>query len=206
MTAARTLLALVALLAGAAGYAQSVPTDARSGADPRLRDLLIEVIASLDSFEDRFAEVCPDVEILETQHRETVEALRGISEERAGFRYAPEKWSIREVVGHLLDTERVMAYRALRIARGDTTPLAGFEENSYVEAAGFDARPLPDLVAEFGLVRTATLALLRGFDEVAFQRRGTASGWPVSVRALAFIIAGHERHHAGLLRERYGLG
>jgi DinB superfamily len=140
------------------------------------------------------------------QIEETANLLRGLSDTEALYRYGRGKWSIKEVIGHLTDVERIMAYRALRIARGDTTPLPGFDENAYVPVAKFDARSLADLVGEFRTARAATLALLRTFDADAWRRRGTASGKPVSVRALAFMIPGHERHHVEILRSRYGVG
>ena len=136
----------------------------------------------------------------------TATLLRGLSESDALYRYGRGKWSIKEVVGHLADVERIMAYRALRIARGDTTPLPSFDENAYVPIAKFDDRSLADLVGELRTARAATLALLRTFDAEAWRRRGTASGKPVSVRALAFMIPGHERHHVEVLRSRYGVG
>lgn len=132
--------------------------------------------------------------------------LHGLSENDAMYRYERGKWSVKEVVGHLADVERIMAYRALRIARGDTTPLPGFDENAYVPVAKFDSRSLADLVGELRTARAATLALLRTFDADAWRRRGTASGKPVSVRALAYMIPGHERHHVDILRTRYGVG
>lgn len=143
------------------------------------------------------------VEVLEAQGEETLALVRGITGERAGFRYAPGKWSVREVLGHLSDTERIMANRALRIARGDRTPLPGYDENAYVADAGFDARTLRDLAAELSVVRRATLLLFGGLPEEAWLRRGVANGSEVSVRALACIIAGHEAHHREILRERY---
>jgi len=141
-----------------------------------------------------------------SQLEETATLLRGLSETDAMYRYGRGKWSIKEVVGHLADTERIMAYRALRIARGDTTPLPSFDENAYVPVAKFDARSLTDLVGELRTVRAATLALFRTFDADAWHRRGTASGKPVSVRALGFMIPGHERHHVEILKTRYGVG
>lgn len=140
------------------------------------------------------------------QIEDTTALLRGLSETDALYRYERGKWSVKEVVGHLADTERILAYRALRIARGDTTPLPGFDETAYVPAAKFDGRSLTDLIGELRTVRAATLALLRTFDADAWRRRGTASGKPVSVRALAFTIPGHERHHVEILRTRYGVG
>jgi len=143
------------------------------------------------------------VRTLESQLAETLALLRGIPEARGGHRYAEGKWSLKEVVGHLIDSERIFAYRALRIGRGDATPLPGFEQDDYVRGAAFDRIPLADLAAELEAVRRATIYLLRGMDDAALARRGTASGFEVTVRALAFIIAGHERHHVGIIRERY---
>lgn len=145
------------------------------------------------------------VAVLTSQIDVTAGLLRGLSEADALKRYAPGKWSVKEVVGHLADTERIMAYRALRIARGDETPLPGFDENAYVPPAKFDARPLADLVADFRTVRTATLGLFKSFDGEAWRRRGTASGKTISVRALGYVIPGHERHHVEILKTRYGL-
>jgi hypothetical protein len=153
----------------------------------------------------RVTEVDP-VMVCAAQIEETAALLRGVSEPDAMYRYGRGKWSIKEVVGHLTDVERIMAYRALRIARGDTTPLPSFDENAYVPVAKFDNRSLADLVGELRTVRAATLALLRTFDAEAWLRRGTASGKPVSVRALAYVIPGHERHHVEILRTRYGVG
>ena len=149
----------------------------------------------------------PDNEDLEAlliaQAEETAALLATLPEERALHRYAPDKWSIKEVVGHVADTERVMSYRLLRIARADSAPLAGFDENSWVRAAGFDRRPFGELLADAAAVREASLRLLEGLDEEAVGRTGIANGVHVSARALAWIIAGHERHHARIIRERY---
>lgn len=140
---------------------------------------------------------------LAAQRDSTAAVLAEIPEARAGYRYAAGKWSIKEVVGHVTDAERVFSYRALRIARADATPLPGFDENAWVPAGGFDRRTLADLAAELRAVRGSTLALFGGFDADAWPRMGTASGHPVSARALAWILAGHERHHLRVLRERY---
>lgn len=148
----------------------------------------------------------PDGDVLETlskQLGETQALLRSIPEEQAGHRYAPEKWSIREVIGHLIDSERIFAYRALRFARGDVNPLTSFDQDDYVRASGSDRRKLADLAAEFEHVRRSTIAMLRSLDESAAERRGKANNAEVSVRAVAYIIAGHERHHLTILRERY---
>ena len=142
---------------------------------------------------------------LRAQSASTPRLLSGLSEAQAMHRYAPGKWSVKEVVGHLIDGERVFSYRALRIARADTTPLPGFDENAWVPAAHFDRRAMPDLVADYQTQRAATVALFSSFDEDALVRLGTANDQPISVRALAHIIAGHELHHVGILRERYGL-
>jgi hypothetical protein len=141
--------------------------------------------------------------VLHDQIQDTIRLLQSIPEDHASFRYAPGKWSIKEVVGHMGDAERVMAYRALRMARADATPLAGFEQDDYVKAANFDTRTLQSLSDEFADVRGATLALFGALDESILKRTGTANNVPFSVRALAYIIAGHERHHVGILRERY---
>ena len=142
---------------------------------------------------------------LRSQAATTPRLLSGVNESRALFRNAPGKWSVKEVLGHVIDGERVFGHRALRFAREDRTPLPGFDENTWVPAARFDSRPLADLVADYVAVRTATLALFSSFDEATLLRRGIANGAEVSVRALAHIIAGHELHHVSLLRERYGL-
>lgn len=125
--------------------------------------------------------------------------------ERERFRYQPGKWSVREIFGHLIDAERVFGYRAYRIGHGDETPLASFEQETYVAAAGFDAIPLADSTAEFALVREANLRALRRLLPAAADRAGVAGGWPISFRALAFILAGHVEHHLGVLAARYGL-
>jgi hypothetical protein len=154
----------------------------------------------------RYIDRVPDGDLLgtlEAQQRETQALLRSIPESRADHRYAPEKWSIREVVGHVADTERIFAYRALRMARGDTTPLAAFDENAYVANADFGSRPLAALADDVQIVRAGTLSLLRPLSDAELMRIGTASDCPISARALAWIIAGHELHHVAILRERY---
>jgi len=140
---------------------------------------------------------------LDQQRRQMLLLLSCREEEEGDFRYAPEKWSAKEVLGHICDTERVFAYRALRIARADATPLEGFEQDDYVRNGGFMQRPLSDLVEEFIAVRRATISLLRNLDEPAWLRRGIANKSEVTVRALAYIIAGHELHHRRILEEKY---
>lgn len=140
---------------------------------------------------------------LARQQDDTFRLLANLGADKAEYRYAPGKWSIKEVIGHVADAERIFAYRALRIGRGDATPLASFDENTYVPTGEFGARSLGDLLDELKTVRAATTALYRGFPASAMTRIGTASNAPCSVRALAWIIAGHELHHVNLLRERY---
>lgn len=143
------------------------------------------------------------VDALAKQPDEWRAALKPVSKEREGYRYAPGKWSIREVVAHINDSERVFSYRLLRFARGDATSLPGFDENVYSKSCEAESRTLADLLDELVAVRTATLALLRPMQDGQMERRGTASGKEITARALAWIIAGHARHHLGVLRERY---
>jgi hypothetical protein len=142
---------------------------------------------------------------LEAQSDTLATALAPVSEKGALHRYAPGKWSVKEVVAHLTDVERVMAYRMLRIGRGDATPLPGFDENAWIEAGAHDRRPLDEHVAEFHAARNDSLALIRGLPEPAFLNRAVASGHTVTGRALAWILAGHVDHHLRILQERYGV-
>ena len=141
--------------------------------------------------------------LLRQQRAEVLEILNGLSEEQAGFRYAPEKWSVKEVIGHLMDTERVFVYRALCCARGEKQPQPGFEQDDYVAEGRFDQRSVASLVAEYEAVRGASLALFEGLGPADFGRTGIANDATISVRALVFILAGHESHHLAILRERY---
>jgi hypothetical protein len=133
----------------------------------------------------------------------TVPALRSVSEEVSLRRYAPEKWSLKEVLGHMIDTERIFAYRALRIARNDKTLLPSFDQDAFVAAAGFDSRPWTDLLTEFELLRRVNVLMFRGLDKSAWKFLGNANGSDLSVRAAAFIIAGHELAHRQIIREKY---
>lgn len=142
---------------------------------------------------------------MESQARESARMLRSVSEEKSQFRYAPGKWTIRELLGHLIDSERVFMYRALTFARSDPTNLPSFDENMWAKASNAAGRSMKELIAEFEAVRAATLAMLRGFTEEQFARSGIANNNQVSVRALAYITAGHERHHIRILREKYGV-
>jgi uncharacterized damage-inducible protein DinB len=140
---------------------------------------------------------------LSHQLQETLDLLRSIPESQAGFRYASGKWSIKELVGHVIDTERIFAYRALRFARNDRTPVPGYEQDDYIREASFDECLLAALAAEFESVRHASLFLFKHLSEEAWTRRGVANESEVSVRALAYIIAGHELHHREILRDKY---
>jgi len=160
----------------------------------------------ISAYFDGYARLVPDGEILEilrTEHEETQSLLHGLSEEQSAFRYAEGKWSIRQVVGHLIDSEWVFAYRALRFARGDRTELPGFEENEWVDAAAFDGRRLADLLGEYAALRASTIRFLAGLTEEESSRSGVANNSPMSVRGIAYVIAGHERHHRRVLVERY---
>ncbi len=142
-------------------------------------------------------------EILSRQGTQFPDFLRSIGEARGGHRYASDKWSIKEMIGHVNDTERVFSYRALRFARGDETPLASFEQDQYVPVGNFNARTLASLADEFAHLRAATLDLYYHLEPDALARRGSASGFVVSVRAMAYVIAGHVAHHERVLREKY---
>jgi hypothetical protein len=158
------------------------------------------------SYYQRYVDLATEDDIvaaLDAQSHETATLLGGISEQQASHRYEPDKWSVKQLVGHIADSERIFAYRALRIARGDTTPLPGFEQDPYVANAASDDRPIGDLVEEFAAVRKANVMMLRALPAEAWDRVGTASDNSVTVRALAFIMLGHERHHLRILRERY---
>lgn len=155
---------------------------------------------------DRYISLVPGGDIVATigaQLDDTFAVLRGLSDERGRYAYAPGKWSMKEVVGHLIDTERIMAYRALRIARGDVTPLAGFEQDAYVAQARFNDRSLVELQDEWTCVRASNVALFGSWHEDDWMRRGTASNNPISARALVYIIAGHELYHRDILETRY---
>jgi hypothetical protein len=142
------------------------------------------------------------LELLASQILETRELLLAAAD-RGGFRYAEGKWSLKEVVGHMTDTERVMGYRALRIARGDQTPLAGFDQDSYVAAGEFDRRTVEELTGELEAVRRSNVQLFSGFSPEAWLRHGTANDASVTVLAIACILVGHELHHREILLERY---
>ena len=144
---------------------------------------------------------------LERQLPDTLALLSGVDERRATrFRYAPRKWTIKQIVGHLSDDERIFVYRMLCVARSDRRVLRGFDEKAYMRKACFNERPLADLVAELTATRDATVAFLRGLPADAWTRGGVVNGYPATVRGLAFHVAGHELHHREILRERYLAG
>jgi uncharacterized damage-inducible protein DinB len=134
-----------------------------------------------------------------------LDALAALPETKGGHRYAEGKWSVREVIGHLSDTERIFSCRLLRIGRGDQTPLPGFDQDPYIAGGDFESRTLGDVVAEFRAVRAATLALMRPMGADAAARMGVANERPTSARAIGWMIPGHVIHHVGILRERYAL-
>ena len=161
-----------------------------------------EHIAYYSTYIDRV----PDgdiVEILKKETAETLAFLRSIPESKLDYRYAPGKWNIRQIVGHLADGERVFQYRAWRFSRADTIPVPGFDENLYVDTAPFENVSMPDLIDEFEALRRASIHLFSNMTEEAMTRRGVANGDEISVRAIAFILAGHVSHHLQVLKERY---
>lgn len=160
----------------------------------------------LPAYYAAYLELVPEgdvLRLLENQGRETADLLAGLDDRRARHRYAPGKWNVKEVVGHILDTERVFVYRALSFARGDATPLPGFEQDDWAAGARFDERLVPDLAAEVTATRQATVAFFASLTADALARRGTANGVEFTVRGIPFFLAGHERHHLRIIRERY---
>jgi len=155
---------------------------------------------------DRYVSLVPQGDILNTleaQRRQMLLLLSGRDDADGNFRYAPGKWSVSEVLGHVCDTERIFAYRALRISRGDQTPIEGFEQDDYVKNGPFGREPLSEIIEDYIAVRRATLTLLRNLDEAAWMRKGTVNQKEITVRALGYLIAGHELHHRRILEEKY---
>ncbi|MDI2588826.1 DinB family protein [Psychrobacillus sp. NEAU-3TGS] len=153
-----------------------------------------------------YVKLVPDEDFIQTltkQMEKTIGLLLDISDEQAHFRYAREKWSVKEVIGHMADTERVMAYRLLAIARGDTASLPGFEEKEYAQHASFDKQSVKDLLQNLNIVRQSTIHLIKSLAEKDLLRRGTTNNSEVTVRALIAIIIGHELHHCNIIRDRY---
>jgi hypothetical protein len=147
----------------------------------------------------------PDAIALLERQKQAIQAFRRLTPSQAAHRYAPGKWSVRDIIGHLSDAERVVSYRLLCVARGEKGTLPGFDEQSYAAHSNADRRQLGDLVGELTLLRDGTLALVRSLDDSVLTNRGSVNNWTLSVRALAFIIAGHFQHHVNVLRERYGV-
>ncbi|MWV42972.1 DUF664 domain-containing protein [Paenibacillus sp. HJL G12] len=159
-----------------------------------------------NSYFDRYIRLVPDghvTDILENSLQETSKLYSSLTKDQADFRHAPDKWSLKEVLGHITDNERIMSYRLLRIARGDQTPLPGYDQDELMKVAAFDACQLTNLVDEYRLVRQSTLALLRGLPSEAWTRTGTVGGRESSARAWAYIMAGHELHHMNVIRDKY---
>jgi uncharacterized damage-inducible protein DinB len=155
---------------------------------------------------DRYISLISENDILTTldaQRRQMLLLLSGRDEADGNRRYAPDKWTVKEVLGHVCDTERIFAYRALRISRGDQTPIEGFEQDDYVRNGPFARISLSEVIEDYIAVRRATLTLLRSLDEQAWQRRGIANKNEVSVRAVAYLTAGHELHHRRILEQKY---
>jgi hypothetical protein len=155
---------------------------------------------------ERYISLVPGNDILaafEEQCRQMLLLLSGRTDADGDFRYAPGKWTSKEVLGHMNDTERIMGYRALRISRGDATPMEGFEQDDYVRNGPWGQRPLTDAIEDYVAIRRATVSLFRNLDEPAWTRRGVANKNEVTVRALAYTIAGHELHHRKILEEKY---
>jgi hypothetical protein len=147
-----------------------------------------------------------DAVTLLTMQRDAVrQKLQGMTRDKASYRYAEGKWTVREVVGHLSDAERVFEYRLLRIGRADETPLSGFDENAWVPAAHFEEREFGDVLEEFVAVRNATIGLVKGLPRAAWRRAGIANGKRITTAALAYVIYGHVEHHMRLFQERYGI-
>ncbi|MBT2690213.1 DinB family protein [Bacillus sp. ISL-47] len=143
------------------------------------------------------------LEILDKQVKETVNLLKNLNEDQASFRYAQGKWTIKEVIGHVTDTERIMGYRLLCISRGETAMLPGYDDNQYVKEGNFNRFNVKELLEQLSIVRQNTLGLLKSLDDESLMQRGNANGTEVTARAIAYIIAGHELHHRNLIKERY---
>lgn len=159
-------------------------------------------------FYETYVRLVPDRDVvtsMEDQLAGFLSLMARVPESEGGVRHPPYTWSVKEVVGHLADGERVFSHRALRFSRGDATPLPGFDEGPYVTAAGFDRFPLSELVESFAAARRSSLWVFRHLPEGAWDRAGVASGHAITVRALAYCLVGHVRHHEGILRKRLKL-
>jgi hypothetical protein len=157
-------------------------------------------------FYETYLKLVPEddlVQALEVSGRELESDLSGIPTEKQDHAYAEGKWTIRQMVQHAIDTERICAYRALCFARGERQPLPGFDENAYAGNAAVSHRPLTEMAEEFKALRRANIAMFKGFAPEMLESVGSADGKSVSVRSIGYMLVGHWRHHAGILRERY---
>lgn len=157
---------------------------------------------------ERYVQLVPEgsiQEIMAKQLEETIGLLHGMTETSANYRYAADKWSIKEVVGHITDNERIMAYRLLWVARGLQTPLAGYDQDSLMKGACFHQWSVKEIIEDYAAVRRSTLTLLHGLSEEAWTRQGTVNNGAASARAIAYILAGHERHHVNVLHDKYSV-
>lgn len=153
-----------------------------------------------------YVERVPDGSVLDTLRRqigETAALLRGFGPDRGDHAYAPGKWTVKEVAAHLIDTERIFGVRALRLGRGDATPLPGYDQDAYVAAFDLSGRTVDELAGEFERLRASTLDVFRSLPAPTLDHVGTVNGGPMSARAVAWVLAGHERHHAEVLSQRY---
>jgi uncharacterized damage-inducible protein DinB len=163
-------------------------------------------IGEYDSYFSRYINLVPDgdiLDILEQQNKETNTLLKDISDTQGQFKYSSNKWSVKEVIGHLTDTERILGYTLLCIARGEAQSLPSYDKNVYVKSAAFDKQSLEDLLANLTTVRKSTLQLLKSLNSEDWLRRGRANGSEVTVRALVIILVGHELHHRKIIKEFY---
>lgn len=153
-----------------------------------------------------YIEMVPEGSILDILNvkKEMVHKLfSGMTDEQADFRYEHGKWSLKEVLGHITDTERILAYRLLRISRGDRTPLPGYSEDDYVREAGFRLRTISSLLEDYQIVRSSTISMIKGIPFTCWEREGTANGYNITARAIPYMIAGHELHHLKIMKEKY---
>lgn len=164
-----------------------------------------EYAPAFGRYVSRAAAIADPLTALATQQALVVARLSPLGEERSGYRYAPDKWSVKELVNHLSDVERVFAYRLLRIGRGDKTPLPGFEENDYARAAQSDRRQFTDVLREWSSIRDATTELAESLPHADWVNTGTTNDTTISARALLYVILGHTEHHMVVLADRYGI-
>jgi uncharacterized damage-inducible protein DinB len=167
--------------------------------------LPVEYAPVFERYVARVRHVADPIAELSVQRERVVTRLSPLNEEQAQYRYAPDKWSVKDLLGHLCDAERIFAYRLLRIGRGDATPLPGFEERDYARAASAHRRPFRDLLAEWSVVRDATSSLAASLPDTSWSNQGTSNDAPTTARALLYMILGHTEHHLAVLGDRYGV-